>query len=38
MPRGDGIHAIDLKYSKATDSRDFSSEISGAPGAKELHT
>lgn len=37
MPRGDGIHAIDLKYSKATDYRDFSSETSGAPGTKELH-
>lgn len=37
MPRGDGIHAIDLKYSKMTDYRDFSSETSGVPGAKELH-
>ena len=37
MPRGDGIHATDLKHSKTTDYRDFNSETSGAPGAKELH-
>lgn len=37
MPRGDGIHATDLKHSKMTDYRDFNSETSGAPGAKELH-